>query len=380
MKILIPTAWYPSPDHPSDGLFIRKYAELSARRHNTVVLALYVERDDGNRPELHRMDEGGIVVYRHYQSRGLAPRFRFLTRLWRQYRAGLEVGAREGPFDLIHAHTYQAGLVGALLARKWCVPLAITEHWSGFGSGELTSAERLKARLAFHHADACIVVSEHLRRDIRDSGIASDFMVIPNPVDTDLFRPADFKPNLGGRNSLRLLAVGSLIPRKEYPTLFEAMNRVRDHGIELCLELVGDGPLREILSKLVGRLSLGDAVRFHGFLPPLEIARLTREVDFFVHPARHETFCIATAEALAVGLPVIASDLPAIRDYMDESCGIFVPPGDAAALADAIERMVRSIDEYDPHALAERIRLRFSPEVIADRLEEVYGRLLHQSI
>ncbi len=106
------------------------------------------------------------------------------------------------------------------------------------------------------------------------------------------------------------------------------------------------------------------------------MAELYREADAFVLASRAETFGVVYIEAMAAGLPVIATDCGGPADFIRADNGLLIPVGDEKALADAMERMIRTRDSYDSAAIARGVRDRFSPAAVAGELEAVYRQIV----
>lgn len=177
--------------------------------------------------------------------------------------------------------------------------------------------------------------------------------VIHNGVDSRLFHPAPAQDPVHGpvrgsdngpvRDSVngpvRALAVGRLVAQKGVDVLLEAMARP---GLErLALDVVGDGDWRDRLTAQAARLGLADRVRFMGWRDRDELAGIYRAADIFVLPSRDEGMPNVVLEAMASGLPVAASRVAGAEDLVtDGETGFLVPVEDAAALADALRRLV----------------------------------------
>jgi glycosyltransferase involved in cell wall biosynthesis len=155
----------------------------------------------------------------------------------------------------------------------------------------------------------------------------------------------------GGRPERTIVAVGRLEPLKGFSRLLEALALLAHRGVEARLEVVGAGDQLPELQALTTRLGLAPQVTFHGFLPPDETIAVMRRATLLVHPPiERDAMPNVLKEALAVGTPVIASDLAGASEILDGGrCGLLVPAGDVAALASAIARMLT-----DP-ALRERL-------------------------
>ncbi len=168
-------------------------------------------------------------------------------------------------------------------------------------------------------------------------GVAPDRIAIV-PPGTD-------KPPLARRRRgpvRRLLCVASLVPRKGHLTLIAALARIRD----LDWRLVCIGSLRRdpcaarAVRRMIWATGLGRRVILTGEQPPRSVARAYRSADGFVLPSFHEGYGMAYAEAMAHGLPLIATDAGAIAETVPRGAGLLVRPGDPAALARALRRLI----------------------------------------
>lgn len=137
-----------------------------------------------------------------------------------------------------------------------------------------------------------------------------------------------------------ILAAGRLNRQKGYPYLLEALAQLRDEGLAFEQWILGTGPLEAALREQVARLRLGDRVRFLGFNK--DPFQFMAKASVFVLPSLYEGFGNVIVEAMACGLPVVASDCPhgPSEIIQPEVNGLLVPPGDAPALASALRRML----------------------------------------
>src|SRR5262249_19334746 len=135
-----------------------------------------------------------------------------------------------------------------------------------------------------------------------------------------------------------VLSVGALAERKGYPTLLRAAHQLKAQGIRLRYLVCGEGALRTALQDEAGALGLEMDVRFAGFCP--EISHYLAAADLFVHVPQWEGLGVAVIEALAAGLPVVASRVGGIPDLIkDDMTGLLVPPQDPTAPAGAFNRV-----------------------------------------
>jgi phosphatidylinositol alpha-mannosyltransferase len=175
------------------------------------------------------------------------------------------------------------------------------------------------------------------RSHIREEKI----VVIPNGVDV----PATLPPPAQPQSPHRVVFLGRLDPVKRLPNLIEAMALLRGFA---RLDVYGDGPQRPELTRQIQQLNLGELVTLHGAIDGPQAA--LRDAELLVLPSEAEGFGLVLIEAMAAGVPVVATEAPGIRDVVqDGETGLLVPVGAPAALAEAIRRVL------EDSALRERL-------------------------
>jgi glycosyltransferase involved in cell wall biosynthesis len=372
MRVLVVPKWYPWPDRPVLGVFCREHAHALARDHDVVVLASDAVRGTGLQAfELRDGVEDGLrtmrVSYRRPAFRPAAMATQLaglLSALGRLRREGWRP-------EIVHAHVYSAGLPALALGRLSGAPVVISEHYTGFQRGLITGYDRFTARLAFRYADLVAPVSHDLALHVRALSPRARVRVVDNVVDTDAFHPAPERH--ADRPAERLLTVGTLTEKKGHSFLLEAMARLRGER-ELTLDIVGDGELRGALADRARRLGLADAVRFHGEQPKDEVAELMRAADLFVLPSLFENLPCVLIEAMASGLPAVATTVGDVPELVQDARAL-APPRDVEGLARAIAGALDRLGEVDPDALADRARRRFGYVPIARAWTEIYQGL-----
>jgi glycosyltransferase involved in cell wall biosynthesis len=170
---------------------------------------------------------------------------------------------------------------------------------------------------------------------------AQDRIVVSyHGVDLQRFHPA---PRPGG--PFRILAVGTVNECKGFDDLIEACGRLAERGVPFDCSIVGDGPERGRLERLIAKLRLDDRVRITGYVSQESIVPLYQASDVVALPAHADThFGIPNVllEALAVGTPVVCTKLPSMPEMMDDGVqGLYVPERDPEALAAALESLAR---------------------------------------
>ena len=239
------------------------------------------------------------------------------------------------------------GPLGLLLKWGFRVPYLVSLRGGdvpGFQPYDLAWQHRLCApalRLIWNQAAGVIANSEGLRDLAAQFAPHLSIPVIPNGVDGAFFQPASTPPALPGSGSpVRLLFVGRLVRQKGLDLLFKALARL---GRAFHLQLVGDGDQRGFLEAAAAQFPAGSRVEFLGWQDRATIAALYREAHLFVFPSRDEGMPNVVLEAMASGLPVLATSIPGSRELVRDGVnGRVVPAEDADALGAALEDLLAS--------------------------------------
>lgn len=254
--------------------------------------------------------------------------------------------------DVIHAHwIIPQGLMAALAGRG--IPYVVTTHGGdifGLRNTLLATLKRFTLRKAHKISVVSTAIKEEIRRNI-DSTLTIE--VIPMGIDTQLFSPKQFNPELKkkhGIEGLFLLFAGRLAEKKGVQHLIDAMPDILNAHPRAKLLIVGSGPLENRLKKMVEDQNLSQAVIFVGPVTHAELSKYFATADFFVGPSviakngDTEGFGLVFAEAAASGCIVIASDLPAIRDIINNGItGYLVPPSDSKAIGIMVSQLGKNM-------------------------------------
>ncbi len=286
--------------------------------------------------------------------------------------------------DVVHAHTYKAGVAGSAAARLAGVPAVIfTPHGHIFargaripgvpGAGRRLGLLRWITRAAQDCANCVTALSEDDLRQQVALGLSprSRYRVIRNGIDVGRF---DSPP--APRGPLVVGAVGRFTSEKGHDVLIDAFRRVRGRIPQARLVLVGYGDLEAELRRKVEEFSLSGAVSFPG---GRDSAEMLASFHVFVQPSLYESQGLAILEAMAAGRPVVATDVGGVRDVVrDGETGLLVPAEDPEAMAGAIVRLAEAPERAA--ALAARARERvhrfFSVEQMVDAYARLYRGLL----
>lgn len=376
LKILHIPGWYPSKKNPVAGIFVREHVKATALYNEVVVLySEGVERGIRGFYQIEDNFEDGIRNLRLRYRKSPIPKTTYFIYLWgifRTFRRLVEEGFHP---DVIHAHVYSAGVPAVLIGKRYGLPVVITEHSTAFPRKLIHGFEKLKAKFVFERADIVCPVSKDLKRHIESYGIRTRFYVVPNVVDTSLFAPGD-RASTRGDARKRLLLVALLDPKKGVPYLLEALARLREKRDDFVLDIVGDGQNRSEYEGLTRKLGLQDVVCFHGLKTKQEVAGFMRKADVFVLPSEWENLPCVIIEAMACGLPIVATNVGGIPEMLSNEIGILVPPKDMLALAQALNDVLEHLDQYQSENIALQAKQRFSYKTVGETLGNLYKELV----
>ena len=225
-----------------------------------------------------------------------------------------------------------------------------------------TQANQLKSKMewfwlavAMLAATNIVFLSEEYRIEIskklRCCYRSKKIKVIPNGIDLDLFKPEKKYPG-----EKKIFGMQSrLVPIKDHLTLLEAFSIIRSADKNYLLKIAGDGEYRQVLVDRAAALGLGGAVEFTGIITEDDLPEFLCSLDIYVHASLGETMSTAIMQAMACGLPVIASDVMGINNMIeDENTGILVPSKDATALARAMGSLMADEPKRTALSLAAR--------------------------
>jgi glycosyltransferase involved in cell wall biosynthesis len=384
LTVAVLTSWYPTPQAPLNGVFIFEQAKVLAAYHEIGVLLpravpwrQVLAGRVGPKHVFERIDGASFARERFVALFPRCPARWMHGRMYRTYRRAFEafVG-RVGVPDIIHAHVVlPAGYAAARIGAEYRIPVVLTEHWGDPAANIGTWWEVRLARWAYKHCAGVIAVSPAQECDIKSVEPSSRTSVVGNLVRTDFFTPAPKTRTPSER--FRFLSVGIMCQEKGLPYLIEAGARILSRGrTDFEIRVGGDGPLRNELEKLAERRGLAGNCKFLGALSREQVRDEMRTSDVFVLPSLRESFGIVVGEAMACGVPVIATRCGGPEFTVDDDAGVLVPPGDSRCLADEMHSFLNGKYHFDPSRVRASVVRRFGVEAFLRNITGVYEDVL----
>ena len=284
--------------------------------------------------------------------------------------------------DVIHTHLLWPAFLANILFFGSNIALVTTFHNVILGGSKLKLwATRLSVRIA---KPICIACSEAVRQANTSSGMIPEKLcvTIHNGVDTDKFNPRRVKspknnPFDEQPQSLHVLQVGNLEPRKGYEYTIKALAKLNKENIPALVCCAGEGSERNNLEKLAEKMGVSENIRFLGIRK--DVKQLLKAADVFIMPSLYEGLSIAMLEAMSMELPIIASNVGGAAEVIEDGkSGFLIPPADADALAEKL--IILANNEQLRHNIGKQARKRivknYSLRKQALALEGLYRKIV----
>ena len=279
---------------------------------------------------------------------------------------------------MVHLHVaYPAGKAARTLARRWGIPLVVTEHWTAYHEEQRNTLPFWRTwsmRQTLKQAQLICPVSEDLARSIQKFGAASRFCVVPNVVDTALFQP-ETAPAHSAEHPFQWLHISSLSDeQKNISGMIRAIQKLRQQTAAneaFEVQIIGDGNPKPHQA-LVEALGLQDCISVHGEISLEEVAEKMRTADALLLFSRYENFPCVIPEAWASGIPVLSTDVGGIREHLTEDRGELIESEDEAALAKSMLGWMQGRTTFDRKDLRNHAMKHFSMTAVGKAYSDVY--------
>ena len=365
--IIFLARWYPHRYDPMLGLFVQRHAEAAALYNDISVV--YVHPDD----KFDIVDDttNNVRTIRVYYKKSKS-KFLSFFRYFRANRKALKLLPKP---DIIHVHVLtRLGIIALWHKITHGTPYIITEHWSRYLPGNDFSGffRKRLTKLVVKHASAVTTVTDILAKAMQNHGLCNrNYIVVPNVVDINKFTP------IPHHNEIPKIVHVSCFENKSknITGLIDALQILEERNIDFQFVFIGDGIDFEMIKEYSNKLKHQERLRFTGVLEGQEFIGELAFSDFLVLSSNYETQGVVLLEAFACGLPVVSTKVGGIPEIVNESNGILVPPQDPVKLADAMQTMMYTYQNYDANMLRNSIIKKFSNESVGKLLNDIYKTL-----
>jgi glycosyltransferase involved in cell wall biosynthesis len=388
MHVLVIPSWYPSEDNLIRGCFFREQA-LALVKNGQKVGVIYPELRSlkllsksfvGWKYGLEVQDDLGIATYR-WHGWGITSQIpylyesSFLAKGLKLFQTYIE---ENGIPDIIHAHSaFAAGMLSAKIKEVYKIPYVLTEHSSAFASNSIQAWQKQEISHAFKQANQLITVSPSLGKTLEIHYPESVFRYssIPNIVSDYFFRQS-YNGGVNQKEVFNFLNISKMSPKKGQHDLIRSFKKVFDNQPNVRLKIVGDGPLRQELEELTDVLGITSQVDFLGELTRNQIYQALQSADVLVHPSHYETFGVVLIEALACGLPIVATACGGPEYIVTPKNGVLVEPKNIEELSNAMLFIYKNIAKFDSIEISKDCASQFSEKSVIDQIILTYKNIL----
>jgi len=385
MKLFIIPSWYPTKIHPESGSFFRDMASILQKNGVEIVVGAPIThslsdffRFTHNNAIQVDIDEGMPTYI--LESINIFPKMEKL--FFKRYKKSaitifnklLEI---HGFPDLvmIHSSLWAGGALGKIL-NKNNIPFVLTEHLKEFLiPNGFSSFQKNIINNTYSMASQILLSSSSLKNTISKNFNThkSKLILLPNPIDESLFTLRKI-PNINPQ--FIIVCISIFRPEKRIDLVLESFNNLVNSGIKAKLKLIGDGPLKHEIENQIQKLGVADLVELPGYLPQKRIIDELHNSHFLVLPSDIETFGMVLVEALACGLPAVATDCGGPKDILTSESGILVKPGSASELTGGMKKLIRSFNKFEPQEIRNSVIRKFGQQSYAESIINLTTNLI----
>ncbi len=381
IKALWICSWYPNRMAKLGGNFVKRHAESAMVFTDIAVLHAVGDPSVKKGYDVDLAYEPFLTI-RVYYAVTKNPILK-VFRIFNAYRIGNSLlNEKWGKPHILHLHVlYPAGVFAWYLHWLEKYPFVVTEHRGGYIHREGSYHGffmKLFTKLTVRKAAAILAISEYFACAMKGHGLINPYYaVVPNVVDTNLFTPLT-----GAKESadiFRFLHVSMFDDSiKNIGRILRSIAKLSKRRTDFILNIIGDGYDRQKLITLASELNILDSyVFFQGIKKHDEVASAMRESsDAFILFSNMESQSCVILEAMACGLPIIATETGGINERVTEETGILLEIGDEEGLVEAMNFMIDNIAKYDPSVIRQKIVEKCSVEAVGLAISDVYQEVL----
>ncbi len=371
MKVLIVSRIYPDEYGFQGGIFIHNQARvLKNKGINVAVLFLDYRSLRKKRPfgfSIYNLDD--IEVFRVAIPCGpfgllTNTAFPMIDSIFARF-----VFSKWGVPDILHAHCWNSGIDAKRISQGWKIPYVITEHGSDVLMHKLNCIEKKKACAVYRDAQTVICVSNKLKQSLRAYS-DREVLVIPNVIPDYMKITCN---NIDKSNSsFRFVTVCNLVESKRVDLIIKSLAVLSKDFDNLELWIVGDGKQDKYLRELVAATTNSKNIVFLGRLANSQLPQIYAKCDCFVLASNYETFGVVYIEAMACGLPVIATKCGGPEEFVNETNGIMIDINNEEELSFAMREMLNAKNRYNSDIISSNVINKFGGRAVGEKLLFIY--------
>ncbi|MBI3717735.1 MAG: glycosyltransferase family 4 protein [Sphingobacteriales bacterium] len=386
MRLLWLASWYPNQVFPFNGDFVKRHACAASLFNNIDVI--HICRDEKGKVTKTIKEEFAAgenltekIIYYHSVTTGI----NFIDRVFSSlvYRklfkkAITQYIIENGKPDLVHVQvTMNAGLLALWIKKEFGIDYVVTEHWSGLlpeaqdNFYKQSAAVKILWKKIADNAKSLSVVSRYLGDTINEKIINKEYVVIPNVVNTAIFKPVPKSDN----NLTTFIHISRLDYQKNPEAIFKAFHLLKQMNEDFRLIIFSNET--EIIKRLSKQYRLENKIEHYSEVGQEQLVKKMQQADALILFSRYETFGCVVAEANACGLPVIVSDIPTMHELVDDKVnGIFASNENAEDLAQKLLWYLQNKNAFATSEIADETNARYSYTKVGKQFNDWYHHVL----
>lgn len=384
LNILFLASWYPNRSSTQAGNFIQQHARcVSSKTRVCVIHAVAIENisKEDITTEWNNNVYEVIIYYPKPKKSKLKTIVSYYQKAKKQrefYLKAYNIAIKEfGYFDLVHVNViYPVGIFALYLKDKFNLPYIITEHWTAFlglTNKKFNFLENYYIKNIAKEAELITPVSNNLKEQLIKFGLKNYFQVIPNVVDTSIFKSRFEASN---NSKIHFLHLSNL--KDEHKNITGILNTIKllsQSRTDFKLTIAGNGDTQKF-QKIAAEMGISkDIICFEGEKTTHEVAELMQKNDFFLLYSNYENLPCVISESLIMGLPVISTDVGGINEMIDKSNGLLIQPKNDQELLNGLNYMLDNLNDFNRKEIAQNAFNKYSFEVVGNQFLIIYNKI-----
>lgn len=382
LHILFLASWYPNRLEPQNGNFIQRHAQAVATQAKVAALHVISDADSKQLEIKKNWNKKVFEVLVYFPKSSPWNPLAKVNNYLKAHRLGYETIIKEFKYiDLVHLNVFlRSGLFALELKKKFKIPFIVTEHLTAFLDSnpyQFSWYERFFIHRIAKAASRICPVSEDLKKALERFGIKGPFEVIPNVVDTQLFKYKEER----SFKKIKLLHVSTLSEdHKNFSGMLRVIKELSKIRDDFEMTFVGNNYGEASYEKVRDLDLLDTFVRVKEEIPIEEIAMLMQAHHIFILFSNYENLPCVISEAHASGMVVLATDVGGVREMINEDNGFLIRAGNEEDLLQKLIRLMDSIQSYQPEQIRQQAILRYSYEKVGQKFLDTYKKVLNNQI
>lgn len=380
MRVLVIPTWYPSGEDKLMGNYHKEFTH-ALNKYGIEANMLYIEKERLSKPfdylkmskkEIIKEDNYDVYIYRILNLEPINFKLslnKYIKTLERSFKDYLKTNPKP---DILHAMcTVPVGYATCLLGKKYNIPVVITEH--GGALERFFERDDLKRYGTYALENSTYSVVSSYMKDIVQK-YKSECYILPNQVDTSIYKN-DIKRSIDG--DYHIVMVCAIRQAKRLDMAFKALKKLVDKKKDVHLDIIGEGFYENIYKESALTEGVDAYVTFLGRKDKSEISEILKNEHVLLISSELESFAIPGIEALASGLPVVATSCGGPSDFINSKTGILCKVNDPDDIANSLIKVYENYDKYKKEDLVNRAE-EYSEESVVNIAKKIYDKALNK--